>query len=39
MALGIIESLTEMSTTNLPGGKLLARRKTDNITAIYEAII
>jgi hypothetical protein len=30
--------LTEMSTTNLPGGKGRPAHKADNLTAIYEPI-
>jgi hypothetical protein len=36
MAQGSIQPLTEMSTTNLPGGKGRPTRKADNITAISE---
>jgi hypothetical protein len=39
MALGSTQPLTEMSTTNLPGGKGRPARKADNLTAIYEPII
>jgi hypothetical protein len=38
MALGSTQPLTEMSTSNLPGGKERPARKTDNLTAIYEPI-
>jgi hypothetical protein len=38
MALESIQSLTEMSTRNLPGGKGRAARKADNLTATYELI-
>jgi hypothetical protein len=36
MALGSTQPLTEMSTRNLPGGKMRPARKPDNIAAIYE---
>jgi hypothetical protein len=39
MALGSTQSLTEMSTTNLPGGKGRPGRKADNLTAICEPIV
>jgi hypothetical protein len=39
MALGSTQSLTEMSTRNLPGGKGRSARKADNLTAIYEPIV
>jgi hypothetical protein len=39
MALGSTQSLTEMSTTNLPGGKGRPARKADKLTAIYEPIV
>jgi hypothetical protein len=39
MALGSTQSLTEMSTINLPGSKGRTARKADNLTAIYEPII
>jgi hypothetical protein len=32
-------ALTEMSTTNLPGGKGRPALKTDNLTAICELIV
>jgi hypothetical protein len=35
MALGSTQPLTEMSTTNLPGGKKRPARRADNLTAIY----
>jgi hypothetical protein len=38
MALGSTESLTEMSTKNLLGGKGRPERKADNLTAIREPI-
>jgi hypothetical protein len=36
MALGSSQSLTEMSTRNLPGGKVWPEHKADNLTAICE---
>jgi hypothetical protein len=39
MALGSTQPLTEMSTTNLPGGKARPACRADNLTAIYEPII
>jgi hypothetical protein len=39
MALGSTESLTEMSTRNLLGGKGPPARKADNLTAICESVI
>jgi hypothetical protein len=40
MALGTTQSLTEMSTRNLPGGgKRRPARKADNLTAISELIV
>jgi hypothetical protein len=39
MALGLTQSLTEMSTRNLPGGKGLLARGADNLTAISESIV
>jgi hypothetical protein len=36
MGLGSIQSLTEMSTRNLPGGKKQPARRADNLAAIYE---
>jgi hypothetical protein len=36
MALGSTKSLTEMSTTNLPGGKKRPARRADNFAANYE---
>jgi hypothetical protein len=39
MAPGWAQLLTEMSTRNLPGGKGLSVRKTDNLTVISEQII
>jgi hypothetical protein len=39
MALGSTQPQTEMSTKNLPGGKELAVRKADNLTAICEPIV
>jgi hypothetical protein len=39
MALGSIQSLTEMSTRNLPGGKGRPARKPDNLIAISKPIV
>jgi hypothetical protein len=39
MFLGSTQSLTEISTRNLPGGKGRPARKADNLTAIYEPIV
>jgi hypothetical protein len=39
MTLGLTESLIEMSTRNLPGGKGRPARKADNVTAICEPIV
>jgi hypothetical protein len=39
MALELKHSLTEMSTTNLPGTKARPARKADNPTAIWELIV
>jgi hypothetical protein len=39
MALGSTQPLTEMSTRNLPGGKVRPVCKADNLTAIYEPIV
>jgi hypothetical protein len=36
MALGSTQTLTEMSTRNLPGSKGRPARKADNLTAICE---
>jgi hypothetical protein len=36
MALGSTQSLTEMSTRNLPGGKKRPACRADNLTAICE---
>jgi hypothetical protein len=38
MALGSTQHLTEMSTRNLPGGKVWQASKTDKFTAIFELI-
>jgi hypothetical protein len=38
MALESTKFLTEISTSNLPGGKGRPARKADNLTAIYESI-
>jgi hypothetical protein len=37
-ALGFTQSLTEMSTRNLPGGKERPARKADSLAAICESI-
>jgi hypothetical protein len=39
MAVGSTQPLTEMSTRNLPGGKMRPARKADNLTAICESIV
>jgi hypothetical protein len=39
MAPGSFQSLTEMSTRNLPGGKGRPARGADNLTAICEPIV
>jgi hypothetical protein len=39
MALGSTQSLTEMNTRNLSGGKGRQERKADNITAICEPTV
>jgi hypothetical protein len=39
MALGSTQPLTEMSTSNLPGGKGRPERTADNLTAICEATV
>jgi hypothetical protein len=39
MALGSTQPLTEMSTTNLAGGKGRQARKADNLTATCEPIV
>jgi hypothetical protein len=39
MAQGSTQTLTEMSSRNLPGGKGRPVRGADNLTAIYEATI
>jgi hypothetical protein len=39
MALGSTQSLTEMSTRNLPGGKGRPARGADNLTAVCEPIV
>jgi hypothetical protein len=38
MALGSTQSLTEMSTRNVPGGKGWPAHKADNLTAICEPV-
>jgi hypothetical protein len=39
MALGSTQTLTEMSTRNIPGGEGRPVRKADNLTTICELII
>jgi hypothetical protein len=39
MALGLAQSLTEISARNLLGGKAWPARKADKLTAIYELIV
>jgi hypothetical protein len=39
MALWSTQSLLEMSTRNLPGGKGQPARKAENLTAVYETIV
>jgi hypothetical protein len=39
MALRSTQSLTEMSTRNIPGGKGRPAREADNLTAICELIV
>jgi hypothetical protein len=39
MALGSTRPLTEISSRNIPGGKVRPARKVDNLTAIYEPIV
>jgi hypothetical protein len=39
MALGSTQSLKEMSTRNLPGGKGRPARKADNLTAICKPVV
>jgi hypothetical protein len=39
MDLESTQSLTEMSTRNLPGGKGWPERKADNLTAIFEPTV
>jgi hypothetical protein len=39
MALGLTQPLTEISTSNLPGGKERPVRKADNLAAICEPIV
>jgi hypothetical protein len=39
MALGLTEPLTEMSTRDLPEGKVLPARKADNLTDISEPTV
>jgi hypothetical protein len=37
--LGLTQTLTQISTSNLPGDKVWPARKTDNLTAIGEVIV
>jgi hypothetical protein len=39
MALGLTQSLAEMSTRNIPGGKARPAPKADNLTAISYPIV
>jgi hypothetical protein len=39
VALGSTQPVTEMSTSNLPGGKGRPARKADNLTVICEPIV
>jgi hypothetical protein len=39
MGLGSTQTLTEMSTRNLPGGKKRPARRADNLATIYEPIV
>jgi hypothetical protein len=39
MALGLTQPLTEIITSNLPGGKGLLAHKADNLTAICEPTV
>jgi hypothetical protein len=39
MALGSAQPLTEMSTTNLPGSKVRAVRKAEDLAVICEPIV
>jgi hypothetical protein len=39
MALGLTQSLTKMSTKNIPRGKARQARKADNLTALCEQIV
>jgi hypothetical protein len=39
MNMGSTQSLTEMSTRNIPGGKGRPERKADNLNAICEPIL
>jgi hypothetical protein len=39
MALESTQPLTEMSTSNIPGGKGWLARKADNLTAMSESIV
>jgi hypothetical protein len=39
MAIGLAQSVTEMSTRNLSGGKGWPAREADNLTTIFEPIV
>jgi hypothetical protein len=39
MVLGSTQPVTDMSTRNLPGGKVRSARKADNLTAICEPTV
>jgi hypothetical protein len=39
MVLGSTKPLTEMSTSNIPGGKKRPALRADNLAAIYEPIV
>jgi hypothetical protein len=39
MALELTQSLTQMSTSNPPGGKTRSARKAGNMPAIFESIV
>jgi hypothetical protein len=39
ITMGLTQPVTEMSTSNLPGGKGRPAHKANNLTAIYELIV
>jgi hypothetical protein len=39
MAMGLTQSVTEMSTRNIPGGEGQSARKADDLTAICEPMV